>query len=165
MPRLGIAAAELLILRGKSDNLDAALGAVLRESTRNDMLASRLSDRLGEMQVRLEAANGDQEKQYGEYLTHIAKVRELLEVSSEADMYEAIRALKNRVVLCGVALSSAGLPVGRLMSFIGDRADGLAGLHTSNAALYRERVVVEQALADRNEEIEVLQREIDELRG
>lgn len=168
MPELTLAASELLRSRGRSDNLEAALGAILREATNNENLASRLSDRLGEMQIRLEAASADQERQYGEYLTHIGKVRELLDVSSEADLYEAIRAAKNRVALCSVALSTARggrLPTGPLLRFIGDHADSLAGLHTKNAALFRERLIVEQALADRDEEIETLNREIDELRA
>lgn len=150
MPKISTATATLLMQRGKSDNLDVAAAKVIREASYNDMLASRLSDRLGEMQVRLEAANGDQERQYGDYLAHIAKVRELLDVNGEADVYEAIRSLKNVRVLASVAL--AQLDVDDVMAAVQTEADFLAGLHTKNAALYRENLALQQ-------EIEELKRE------
>lgn len=147
MPKISTVAAELLKTRsGGEANLNKALGIVLCRAKRAEGFAERLSERLDDMQVRVEVAAEDLHRRDREYLAHIEKVRDLLDCKSEEDLYEKIRTLKMHRVLAGVALANAGTPFGRLLSFIGDRAEELAGLATANAALFRDNVRLMQEL-------------------
>jgi len=127
-----------------SSQLMAETDARERAETERDALA----DRLFEMQQRFEAAELDAEKQYGEYLAHIAKVRELLECGSEEDLYEQLRRASLTRVLSEMALRqlARGARLAPLLERIDEHAESLAGLATANAALFRQNLQLQQQL-------------------
>jgi len=114
---------------------------------RSESQNGRLSDQLFNLQTLVEVAQEDLAQRDAHFAEHIGKVRELLgPIGSEDDFYEALRKAGQMRTLCHVALGqlAKGARMAAVVGRLDDYAESLAGMHTANAGLFRENLVLRQ---------------------